>query len=200
MKKLTILLSTFIILAIFTVAVNAQNFLTEGFEGSFPPTGWSIAIETGSYNWSKVSSGTYPTVTPRNGSGMITYQSWYASTNNSALMTLAPLNLTTACKPVISFYMYGDPGYSGNADRIEVYVNSANSTSGWTMVGQFNRYNSSAAWYEKTVDLTNYRYANTYIFFRAVSAYGNNMYMDDLSIDEKGLKGEASITKLKLQT
>ncbi len=194
MKKISNFLYVLIGIAIFSFSVNAQNFLTENFDGTFPNTGWSTAIQSGSYNWTKVASGSSPTCTPKAGSGMIMYQSYNASSNSCAILSAPPLNLTGTCKPTISFYMYGDPGYSGNADRIEVYVNSTNSTSTWTMVGSFNRYNSSAAWYEKTVDLTNYRYATTYIFFRAYSMYGNNIFMDELSIDEKGLKAEAKIS------
>ncbi len=102
MKKITNLFYILIGIVILSISVQAQNFLTENFDGTFPATNWSAVIQTGSYNWARVVSGSSPTCSPKAGSGMLTYQSYNASTGSAAILTTPPINLTGSCKPTLS--------------------------------------------------------------------------------------------------
>ncbi|MFO7651113.1 MAG: CARDB domain-containing protein, partial [bacterium] len=149
----------------------------------FAPPGWQANIISGSYNWQRSSGGTYPTCAPLEGAGMATYQSWYASTGHSARLVAHPFSVgSTAENIYCRLFMYGDPGYSTSNDRVIVEY-STDSMATWNVVDSFSRYNAVAGWYQKNAELgTLAANARVFVGFRAVSAYGNNMYVDSIRI------------------
>ncbi|RKY97190.1 MAG: hypothetical protein DRQ10_08895, partial [Candidatus Hydrothermota bacterium] len=53
-----------------------------------------------------------------------------------------------------------------------------------TAIGTFKRYDSSGdAWHEHTIDLSDYTGDSIIIAFHAVSAYGNDLHIDDVSVE-----------------
>ena len=154
----------------------AQELLSEGFnDPTFPPTGWQAVIGVGTYNWQYTTAGTYPSCTPYEGAGMATYQSWYASSGNSARLISPAISVSGATQCSLKFWMMHDPGYSSSADLIQVQTSTNGTT--FTTIATFNRYAATQEWTEHSVYLGEFT-GNFYIAFNAVSAYGNNMYMD----------------------
>ncbi|MFO7649790.1 MAG: hypothetical protein R6X13_00415, partial [bacterium] len=149
---------------------------------TFPPPGWRAQILTGTYNWQLFSSGTLPTCAPLEGAGMTGFLSWSTS-DGVARLVAHPFSVGASPENLFCrFFMYGDPGYSTSDDRVIVEY-STDSMATWNVVDSFSRYNAVAGWYQKNVEL-GMAAANARVFvgFRAVSEYGNNMYVDSIRI------------------
>lgn len=173
---------------------------TQGFE----PTGGSPEIfgafteehVTGSstYNWDWVTTGTYPTCNPIEGTHMAKYYSFLASTGSQdRLYQTTPLDFSSWPSEqkgsiLLYFNMYHDVGYSTNDDKIEVQVQAAPGLA-WTTLASFSRYSSVDGWINHSVDLTDYADSPAVqVAFLATSAYGNNMYIDKVSIIAYGVE------------
>ncbi|MGC8858816.1 MAG: BNR-repeat neuraminidase N-terminal domain-containing protein [Ignavibacteria bacterium] len=156
--------------------------VSESFDNvTFPPTGWTATILSGSYNWQRVTSGTSPTCLPHSGAGMATYQS-YSATSGSAAILITPSFSLTSGQGQVNFWMYRDPGYPSNYDSISVWVNTTPSMTGATYLGGVWRYNATANWYYFSYSIpASFNGPTNYVIFHAYSAYGNNMYLDDVS-------------------
>ena len=196
MKKI-IFLFVFALLASFSLS-QAQTISTfpwsESFDGTtFPPsTAWtSISGQTDATTpWKRVTSGTNPTCTPHSGAGMIQYNSFsspYTSGRIGLLMTppIAPAGQDLG----FLFWMYRDDGYNTSADRVNVYVNTTPSKIGATLLTTINRARGLApvvttpnGWYQYSVVLPTQTMTTAYVIMEGVSAYGNNIYVDDWSI------------------
>jgi M6 family metalloprotease-like protein len=151
-------------------------------------TGWSTALVSGTSGaWSIVSSGTDPAVSPHGGSAMVKFNSYDASSGNRArLYRSTGLSLSNLFNTVtLSFWMYHDTGWPTYKDQIQVQVSTDGST--WTNVGSsFKRSNGTTGWVQTSIDLSPYRSSsNLQIGFLAISGWGNNMYLDDVSVKTK---------------
>ncbi|MEO0072093.1 MAG: kelch repeat-containing protein [candidate division WOR-3 bacterium] len=141
---------------------------------TFPPPGWQAVIISGTYNWERFTSGTYPTCTPYEGEGMAGYRSWYASSGSQArLFTQVTPTGPSLC--TLKFYMMHDPGYSTVQES--VIVETSLDGTNFTRVAAFRRYEPTQGWQEHAVYLGNFS-TPFYVGFRALSGYGNNMYID----------------------
>lgn len=83
----------------------------------------------------------------------------------------------------MKFFMFHDTGYSTNKDSVKVRWSIDDGTT-WSdgMVG-FARYDLANGWQEHTVTLTGTQaQANVKVCFDGVSGYGNNIFIDDVSI------------------
>src|SRR6185312_2392034 len=158
---------------------------------TFPPAGWNSTIGSGTYNWAQTTSGSNPSCSPHSGSGMAEYQSFNASVGSNAQMTVSPLDFSIYSTGinVVSFWMYRDDGYSSNPDQVSVYINTTPSIKRSTTLGTINRSKdlspavSANGWYQYSFTIpASYSGTVNYIIFDAVSAYGNNMFIDDISI------------------
>jgi hypothetical protein len=85
--------------------------------------------------------------------------------------------------------MYRDNGYLSTADKVDVLINTSTSVVGATTLGTINRAINLApivaanGWYQYTFTVSpTFSSATNYVFFRATSAYGNNIFIDDISI------------------
>ena len=168
----------------------AQVVLTEGFDGTtFVPTGWTDLLVSGSNTWSRVTAGTFPTQSPQSGAGEAKFNSYSASGGVRALIT-PPYSLQNnpAGGAPISFWMYRDNGYNTTADKIDVYYNTSASMTGAVLLGTVNRAIglsptvSSNGWYQYSFTIPNtVTSTNVYLILRATSAYGNNIFIDNVS-------------------
>lgn len=181
---------------IVTIDFSTNPYTVPFDEATFPPDGWVNSAIVGSYVFERSTSGSYPTVSPQAGAGMLTYQSYNASNGNSAVFVSPRLNISsiTTYTYETSFWMYRDDGYPSNTDRIEVYTNStANLDGSPTLLGTINRSRNlspsvgSNGWYQYSYDLTFPATGYYYLIFKAVSAYGNNMYLDGFTINRTTL-------------
>jgi len=163
-----------------TAGSGETTLFTNGFETS---TGWTITDVSGTAgNWTYVTSGTNPSVSPHGGSYVAKFNSYDASSGSQTRVSRStgfaiPSSVTTA---TLKFWMYHDTGYSTYADKVQVQVSTGSS---WTNVGTaVNRYDGSTGWKQHTIDLTAYKGTTVQLGFLGISAYGNNEFLDDITV------------------
>ena len=163
--------------------------LSEGFDAAtFPPAGWSTAVvtDTGTYGvpaWSRVTSGSSPSISPRNGAAMTKFNSYDADSGDAARLSTPALDLSTVVHPIVQFWMYHDTAYTSNADRIQVQASTDGGTTYTNAGAAVTRYDGSIGWKLHTVDLLVYGGLNNVrVSFLGIGAYGNNMFMDDVAV------------------
>ncbi len=158
----------------------------ENFNAPTPPAlpaGWA-KVQTGGTNvntdWKTATATVHPAGQPPHSPPNLAYfNSWSVGTGNA--MRLYKTS-TDAIPPggagFVGLWMYHDTGFSGSADRIQVQY-SPNGTT-WTNAGAtINRYDGSVGWKYHQVELTGAT-GNVYIGLNAISAYGNDIHIDDV--------------------
>jgi hypothetical protein len=164
------------------------------FSGAFPPggtpaylPGWTETAISGSlpqfYTVGSNLQYPYLPATPRSGSYMEEYNSYTVPTGSSARLSYdTPLDLQAMgfSGYQMKFWMYW---YGFGNDYLDVQASTDGSN--WNTVGHFtDPYGAqSNIWTEQTVDLS--AYANepqVYLAFLGYSAWGYNMFVDDISI------------------
>jgi len=158
---------------------------TESFDASFRPPGWSGAAVTGTYDWTQYTSGAHT------GAACAMFDSYDAPVGDDATLITPVFDLCASTGAhTVSFWMFRDNyTYTTDADYIQVYVNTAATLVGATSLGVVNRLYTSApvvgvanTWYQYTYTIpAGFNTATNYIIFKAVSDYGNSMYIDDVS-------------------
>ena len=158
----------------------ATTLFSNGFESS---TGWSITDVAGTAgNWTFNTSGTLPTATPHGGSYLAKFNSYDATAgNNTRIAQTTGFAIPgTAASATLKFWMYHDTGYSTSADSVQLQV-LVGAT--WTNVGAaVNRYDGSTGWKQHTIDLTAYKGTTVTLGFLGISQYGNNTFIDDVTV------------------
>lgn len=161
----------------------------EGFElETFPPFGWQTKAITGSYSFERLTSGEQPTATPHDGSlGMACYKSFYSAADNTAILVTPKLSLSAADN-IVRFWMYRTNNIDNKADKINVWFNDTPDTETAVLLGTIHRVITMEPvedhndWFEYAFMFdSDYDYG--FIVFEAVSAYGWNMYVDDVYIN-----------------
>jgi hypothetical protein len=164
-----------------TASGGQVTLFSYGFEST---TGWTQVDTSGtSGTWSTVTSGTYPTCSVHGGSYMGKFNSYNATSGNATRwhQTSGTAVSSTYTTVTWTFWMYHDTGYSTSADKIQPQVSTNGST--WTSVGTaINRYDGSTGWKQHTVSIATYKGSTVYLGFLATSAYGNNIYLDDVTV------------------
>ncbi|HPS65524.1 MAG TPA: BNR-repeat neuraminidase N-terminal domain-containing protein, partial [Ignavibacteria bacterium] len=158
-------------------------WFSESFDNTtFPPVGWKdTAIVGTSYLWTRSTAGTYPTCTPHSGAGMAYYNSYSASSGSNCLLITPAFDLS-AGQGKVSFWFYRDPGYTSNYDSLGIWLNTSPNMTGAVGLGSIQRYYATAGWYQFVYTLpASYSGSTNYLIFRAWSAAGNNMFLDDVS-------------------
>ncbi|MCS7258200.1 MAG: choice-of-anchor J domain-containing protein, partial [candidate division WOR-3 bacterium] len=158
---------------------------SESFEATtFPPTGWDsvtvVYVSGTRAQFSRVTSGSNPTCSPYNGSAMVMFNSYSASSGNQARLWTPPITLNGNLIK-LRFAMYHDPGYPTNYDSLYVEISTDYGLS-WTVLGGYGRYAATAAWSVKELSLDAYVNQTVLIGFRGVSKYGNNIFFDYVQI------------------
>ncbi len=164
---------------------------SESFEAitTFPGGDWDQVDTSGTAgNWNTSTATVHPSgQPPHSGSRLAYFNSWTASSSNSTrLFRTVDLDLSGASAPSLSLWMYHDTGYTAN-DRVQVQV-SIDSGTTWTDVGAaIPRYDGSVGWKKHSVDLSAYAAAAAVrIGFNAISAYGNDVHIDDVGVADMG--------------
>lgn len=165
----------------------------EGFEEvQFPPAGWlGYPIVAGDMQFVRATEGEWPECLPHDGSdAMAEYNSFNASAGEEAVLISPELMLTE--DNVLRFWFFRSEDPSNNRhDKIEVYLNSSPGLSGATLLDSISRAInfyppvSYEGWYQ-------YEFAfnhpgGTFIIFKAISAYGWNMYLDNVEVNTSSL-------------
>jgi len=160
-----------------TTGGGGSTLFTNSFDSS---TGWATAQVSGTAGaWTFVASGTNPAATPHGGSAFAKFNSYDAANGSQTRVYQTtgfaiPGSATTA---TLKFWMYHDTGYSTSADRVQVQVSTGAT---WSNAGTaVNRYDGSTGWKQHTIDLTAWKGSTIQLGFLGISAYGNNVFVDD---------------------
>jgi hypothetical protein len=188
-KKKLILKFLLFLVVIIPARVSSQVVYTESFDGTtFVPAGWTNLLISGSNSWSRVTSGTNPAQLPQSGAGEAKFDSYDYSGGVRALIT-PPFSLQNNTSGAsVSFWMYRDNGYNTDPDKIDVYYNSAANLTGATSLGTIHRAIgltptvTANGWYQYSFSIPNtFTSSTSYLILQATSAYGNNIFIDDVS-------------------
>jgi hypothetical protein len=152
------------------------EFLSEGFEGAFPPAGWSeTETAPAPYNWSQ------DPLSPHSGAyeARINWNDVYAQ---DEVLQFGPIDLSAASPTDLNltFWLSGSPYWSPNGNT-EVYVSSDGSS--WTLVWDaVSDLVNTFTWDEFNIDISAYAGGNFYAKFRYVGLDGADVYLDDVSV------------------
>lgn len=180
MKKINYFYSL-LIMALFLLpwsGVKATTPFTEGFETSVPPTGWSTIHVKGS-TWTRVASDYYMTVHGGSYHAKISYSS---SGGDNYLITP---QLSPVVGETLKFYL-GSTTWGGSTLTVEVSETGNSNASDFTTVLATYKSNIdiNTTWGDaKEISLSDYAGKNIYIAFHMVDNNGDNVYIDDLSIE-----------------
>lgn len=184
MKKITLLIS----FLFFATLTNAQVLLSENFDTAL---NWTVAHTAGTSTnagWSRVTVGAAPSCSPFSGTGMARFYSYNIAAANAYSLTSPAITFTGASYR-LKFNMYRDGAYPTDADRIQVFYNTTASAGG-TLLGTVNRSISLApavaeeGWYSYSYDLPANLNGVGYISLKAISAYGNNIFVDNIVVSQ----------------
>lgn len=170
-----------------------SNFIVnESFDSTvFPPIGWSTISVNGNYIWERVTSGTHPTCAPHSGLGFAKYNSYDAQIGQGANLVTPSFSVTPGQLYSVSFWMYRDTGSPSNADKLRLYSNGSPNTTNATLIATINRLTTqspvetTSGWHHYTYEFTPVASGgNSYLILNSLSAYGNNIFIDDVVISE----------------
>lgn len=183
--------ATFLVILIFIFCKSfSQVSYTESFDGTtFVPSGWTNLLVSGSNSWTRVTAGTFPTQTPHSGIGEAQFNSYSVSGGVRALVSPAiNYSLRGTATTSISFWIYRDNGYNTTADKIDVYMNTVANLTGANLLGTVNRAIGLSpsvvanGWYQYSFSVpSSYTTSANYFILKGTSAYGNNIFIDDVS-------------------
>jgi len=186
MKKLL----TILFLVSFFAGNSFAQLVNESFDGAtFPPTGW-VKSSTNTLTWAQSTNTVHPAGGgTHSGTGLAFANSWSVSSGTASLITPA-VDFTANPAYTVTFWMYRDAGYLTTADKLEVLVNTTASTTGAVSLGIVNRSMNLApavaavGWYKYTYAVPpTFNGATNYVIFSATSVYGNDVHIDDVSVD-----------------
>ena len=159
----------------------------ESFDGAtFAPTSWTNTNISGTILWQRITTSQDPSgYGTHSGAGMADFNSYSYNVPNEAILVTPALNVTGSYS--VGFWMFRDgTAYLSTADLINIYYNTSPNKTGATLLGTINRSISLApivgatGWYQYTYNLPSN--ANLYVIFDGVSAYGDDMFLDDVCV------------------
>ena len=152
--------------------------LQEGFNGTWPPTGWQAVIVSGTYNWAQTAAGTNPTCTPYEGGFMPWYYSYLATAGTGARLISPSIALSGTVRCTLKFWMFHNNTLFPTDHDSLIIETSPNGTT-FTSVGGTCRVDGGPnnTWTEHSVYLGDLS-GTIYFAFRTLSAYGANIFID----------------------
>ena len=159
---------------------SAVTLFSDGFESG----GWSFTNVSGTTGyWTLGTSSTHPSASPHGGTKLAAFNSYTCASGVQKRMYRAAGFAVASSYTTVSLkvWMYHDTGYSTSADKVQAQVSTNGTT--WTNVGTaISRYTGSTGWTQTTVDLSAYKGQTVYLAFVGISAYGNDVYLDDVTV------------------
>jgi hypothetical protein len=148
--------------------------LYENFDETiFPPAGWQNVIVIGNDTWIRYGIPTQ---------GYAMYNSYLASVGSTARLITPAINVgSTAMQCSVAFYMFHDQGYPTDHDSIAVEISHNGLT--WTFIGGVCCIDGgpSNTWKRHVFYMGNLT-DTIYVAFKAVSAFGDNMFIDNVTV------------------
>jgi hypothetical protein len=178
MKKISTLLSLFVALISSSYAQISTFPHTEGFEGTFPPIGWTQDTISGTAGWTAINGNQNTSVSAYAGSLNAYFYS--ANYNGDATRLVTPsINLSSLTTPELLFW-HSQIDWSGDQDTLGVYYKTSAAGS-WTYLTSFT---NSTAWTQEVITLPNPS-SDYYIAFEAFSGYGRGVTLDEFMLREQ---------------
>ena len=144
---------------------------------------WDVSYtstNSSSYQWNVVTTGTAPDCTPHGGSNMLKYQSFNASEGSTSTMISPAFDFSQ--NMMMSFWMYRTTLYASDTDRVLVYINNLPTEENATLLTTVTLHSTTTGWEEQEIIFPTELSGTHYVILKAVSDYGGNMYVDDLTI------------------
>jgi hypothetical protein len=206
MKKTTLLRQLLFVPVLLLIGLKGKSqVLSESFDSpTFPPTGWINTHTIGTDPtavWEPAAAAADGGddvnfdpffVDPHSGAGMAQFRSYDFSNGNGAFLASPAVNLSSVGPQLVTFWMYRDDGYP-DADSVSVYINSsAQNLTGASFLGKVQRYLGNApiesgapGWYKYSFAIpVNFTGTTNYFIFHAVGRFGNNMFIDDITVED----------------
>ncbi len=186
MKKITLLI-TFLL---FSILSEGQIVASQNFDVSLGWTSTTVTSDAGTTisAWARRTTGGSPNCAPFAGTGMARFNSFNIPNASTGRLTSPAIPFTGASYRV-QFKMYRDSGYPTDGDNVKVYYNTTNAAGG-TLIGTVNRSKdlapivSADGWYSYTFNIPGTLTGNGYINFLGTSAYGNNIFIDEIIVEQ----------------
>lgn len=166
----------------FTTGAGTNLIVNGGFENGL--TGWATAqVQTSGTAgaWTAVSSGAYPATSPHGGAKLARFNSYDAAAGNQTRLyqTTGFAIPSSSTASSLTFWMSHDT-HDTSSDQLQVQISTDGST--WSNLGSpVMRYDGTTGWSQVTRDLSAYSgQSNVRIGFLGISAYGDDIYLDDL--------------------
>jgi len=185
-KLLSLLIATHALLHPF-FASGQQVFLQESFDGPALPATWTVTRLSGSQaNWIPTGTGTNPPVAPYSGAGQMKFNSYDAPEGEQARLTTPSVNLLLSTDPYVEFFVYHDEEFLTSPDSVYVEIATGDSITGpWITLEGISRPRSTNRWEPERISLFPYIGSmRIFVGFRGVSRYGNNIYLDEVSVKD----------------
>ena len=141
---------------------------------------WDVTTSNQSYSWTTASTGTNPSCSPHGGSNMLKYQSYSATAGSTSTMISPAFDFSQ--NMMMSFWMYRTTLYATKNDRVLVYVNNLPTEEGATLLSTVALHSTTTGWEEQEIIFPTELSGTQYVILKAVSDYGGNMYVDDLTV------------------
>ena len=156
--------------------------LDEGFEGTFPPTDWTVTDDEYGDGWSQDNGSTHGPNSVAEGSFAAMadiYNMYYTSAN----LTSPSLDLTTLTTPQLRFWWQCKTGY-GDDPNLTVKISIDGGTN-WSELYNQDADGVADSWIEVVLDLSTYSSETSVIVdFIATSDYGSyNLFVDKVTVD-----------------
>lgn len=178
----------------------------EDFQGAFPPTGWQVESSNATYVWS-------PSASITGSDGNPTIAAWfdnysYNSPGMEDYLTTMLIDLNGVAFPRIRFDVaYAE--YSGYADGLRldistdcgVYFNPTSYYKTGPALATVPPSNTdwqptlASDWRNDTLDLTAYRNNFVLLRFTNVNDYGNNLYLDNINVENDNVAGTGNVVQ-----
>ncbi len=154
--------------------------------------GWTVVNKDGHTNvgWTREVQGENPGISPYNGEAMAKFAAYNITAGNRYELN-SPAIAFTGGNYQITFQMYRDNGYPAKEDKIEVFYNTTAGSDEGTSLGTIYRSTSLSpmvsdnGWYEYSFLIPGTPNGDGYISLLATSGYGNNMYIDEITVEEQ---------------
>ncbi len=171
--------------------MNAQVII-ENFDTTLNWTVNKLSGTSTNAGWTRVITGTDPNCSPYSGAGMAKFASYNVAAGNVFALTSPSFTLVGTDSYCVKFAMYRDNTYSADADRVAVHLTTTATTAptAATLIGTVNRSMSLAptvateGWYIYQFNIPASTAGVRYLRLVATSQYGNNMFVDRVSVQQ----------------
>ncbi len=180
MKKI-VLLSILVMIA----SLAFGQVISEGFEGTFPPTDWTLEAAAEADNWVQDPGTDHGPGTVYEGTFAAMYNNYDISNEDSGAMITPAFDISGLQVPKMSFQWWNDDYTTNNVASLEIFGSTDGTT--FTSLDQFDTC-ASDGWLKYNLDLAT---DITKLKIVATSDYGSkNTFIDDFYVGEGSLGAE----------